>query len=652
MAPVPPPGTFRLYPYANPPLPAGSYALTAAIDGLPGEVETLHAAVDVTAPRYALPPDQILSTFPPANAQGSFTSRLPQIVIRRRTLPWERSQLRADGTALDTLSVPERAGAVPRPWLALVLIAEGEGSLFSDVPVDQTVTPPVRLEGDADVPKATCLEVPETVVAKVFPAAEDLPVLCHVREVDLADTELALGDDDGWMAVVLCNRLPQPNTRYTACLINLEGQYHELPVAPEHQPTYDRRAKVVDLERFAPIAEARHSSDAAGMGLDVVDTQLKPTAPAPKKARASPGWSPIIPGGAVIPTDAALTRGSGHDLRLLGTGIGVNLPWHLFERTVRFPVLASWSFKCTEKGDFQFLANQVSSRLLGHVSSGPESPDGEPLREDAAPSGLPTEPPSVRPLPLFTATGHVATVHESRRGDRTTAWLRGALIPEPVQRAAARPDGRYPLAHHADQLRRVTPDGQEDLSYAAAFEIGRLLALSRPSVVAALNRWRRQRFAAATAGAVAARITAAAPKGLRELLEMPDPRLDAVGQLRGAGAGRRFARGLLAALGDDPAQLADPRPLADPGFAVDGVEPFTKGRDTRLARGLAIDLGAGQSGDEAERLWAAPVSVGPRDPQTDLAAARLKLEDTAGRLAAAADLLADRLGDADTDRQR
>ena len=48
----------------------------------------------------------------------------------------------------------------------------------------------------------------QTVVDKVFPTVEDLPLLVHVREVDLADTELANGDDDGWLAVVLANRLP------------------------------------------------------------------------------------------------------------------------------------------------------------------------------------------------------------------------------------------------------------------------------------------------------------------------------------------------------------------------------------------------------------------------------------------------------------
>ena len=113
MAPLPPPGTFRLYPYANPPLPAGSYALTGEVGGLPGPVDALQTAVDVTAPRYALPPDQVLSTFPPASARGAFTSRLPQIVLRRRTLPWERSEFAADGRMLDTLDEATRAATTP-----------------------------------------------------------------------------------------------------------------------------------------------------------------------------------------------------------------------------------------------------------------------------------------------------------------------------------------------------------------------------------------------------------------------------------------------------------------------------------------------------------------------------------------------------------
>jgi hypothetical protein len=45
--------------------------------------------------------------------------------------------------------------------------------------------------------------------------------------------------------------------------------------------------------------------------------------------------------------------------------------------------------------------------------------------------------------------------------------------------------------HTSDQARRIGPDGRENLALATAFEIGRLLALAEPGVVAALLLWRK-----------------------------------------------------------------------------------------------------------------------------------------------------------------
>jgi hypothetical protein len=688
MAPTPPPGTFRLYPYANPPLTAGKYTVTGEVTGLPGTVEALQTALDITAPRFALPPDQVLSTFPPASARGAFTARLPQIVVRRRTLPWERSEFTADGRRLSELTPEQRRATTPRPWLALVLIAEGEGSLLTDVPVADCTTLGTTLAdaSDIDVPKATCLEIPESVVTTVFPALEDLPSLVHVREVDLHDTELALGDDDGWMAVVLCNRLPQASTSYTACLINVEGQYEQLPTNPPVSGEYDPNVKVVDVGQLeVAVRNYALSADAVVMGTTPahalaqeavrndaavaadaarreVDDEVRARASHASKAAASTGsgWSTTVatPPAAAAAAGYSIKNAATVDLTALGSGLSVYLPWYLLGRTRRFPVLASWSFYCTDAGDFQYLAENVNSRLLGHIPAGPEGPDGEALPPGTTPPGLPAEPPSPRPLPLVAATGHVATAHETRRGEETTAWFRGPLVPDPVDRPGPRPDGRYPLAHHADQLRRVSPDGLEDLSYAAAFEIGRLLALSRPGAVTALNQWRRQRFAAATTAALSEHLATLAPAVLGELFRLADPIVDkdwVTAQLPGpppppnpraaAGVGRRYVRGLLSAFGDEPSDLAPARPLADPGFSVDeSAAVFGKGRDARLARGLALpdeiglaaEAAAGRRTSEvADRLWGAPVATAPRDAAADLAAARAALEDLAGRLAEA-----------------
>src|SRR5262245_33826948 len=265
-------GTFVLHSFVKPPVTAGRYQLhgTQPMDGI--TVGEHVADVLVSSPRYAMPPDQVLATFPPAMAEGDFGTRLPQIALKRRTLPWERDP----GGPAPGPQDP------PRPWLALVVIAEGEGALSPDpAPVAECVTPGTVLPHpeDADSPTGYYLTVTETVVNKVFPTVEDLPLLVHVREVDLRDTELANGDDDGWLAVVLANRLPiavpttDPRTgqpvsapvRYLACLLNLEGQIDALPTDADldTDDTFHLVAAVQDLRLVASTAA---STDLVVMG--------------------------------------------------------------------------------------------------------------------------------------------------------------------------------------------------------------------------------------------------------------------------------------------------------------------------------------------------------------------------------------------------
>ena len=520
MPTLPAPGTFRLYPFAEPPVPAGEYVLTGDVSGLPGGVEQLRAAVHITAPRYTMPPDQILSTFPPAGSRGAFGTRLPQVVLRRRTLPWERSP-----------DLDHDVATTPTPWLALVLLAEGEGQLQTDVHVKDTVTPGVSIGDDADVPKGACVEIPASVVGQVFPTRDDLPMLCHLREVDLADTELALGDDDGYLAVVLGNRLPQPGVNYLACLVNLEGQYDRLPVIPDEQLVLSYTPGRSGLRHRHPAAghlrrpgqlRHRHHGPAAAGRLQRGRPEADATGGRPGRrgrpaagAVASDGAGPVVESAhgaaartgsawaaaaaAVAPqqADTAATAkmklADGFSYPVRGSLAG-----QLADPVLRFPVLAYWSFTCDDGGDFQYLAERVQVRMLGHVVSGPETPDGDGYAPGDSQPRIVPEPPPTRPLPLVAPTGHVQLGHLSREGEPSSAWFRGPLAPAAVPRAEPpAPGDPPPMAHHADQLRRVTPDGQEDLGYAAAFEIGRLLALSQPGVVGALARWRAEAYGAA-----------------------------------------------------------------------------------------------------------------------------------------------------------
>jgi hypothetical protein len=649
MTNLPAPGTFRLYPFAEPPVPAGQYVLTGDVSGLPGQVEQMRAAVHITAPRYTMPPDQILSTFPPAGSTGAFGTRLPQIVLRRRTLPWERSP-----------DLDHDVTTTPTPWLALVLLAAGEGQLKTDVDVKDTVTPGVSLGDDADAPKGACLEIPASVVTKVFPTRDDLPMLCHLREVDLADTELALGDDDGYMAVVLGNRLPQPGVKYLACLVNLEGQYGQLPVIPDEQLviSYIPAGAVYDIGgQLRASYGDQVSYDAAVMGLP---PQAGVTAAGPATgsgpvvesahgaaARTGAAWASAAAATAPPVADTTATAkmklADGFSYAVRGTLVG-----QLADPVLRFPVLAYWSFTCDDGGDFQHLAQRVQVRMLGHVVTGQETPDGDGPAPDGSQPGPAPEPPPTRPLPLVTPTGHVQLDHLSREGEPSPAWFRGPLAPAAVPRAEpAAPGQPPPLAHHADQLRRVTPDGQEDLGYAAAFEIGRLLALSQPGVAGALARWRAEAYGAARVQQVVSDAMSGLPAPVTAGLDAADPLTDPSLATRPRTLGARASRALVGLLGADPGAAFGPaRPVADPGNAAGPLAPVHAQGTAGLLTGLAVP-GAGPASDPATLLnqlaaapamavAGAPAAAGQAPTADRVAALRASLEAAVAARAAGA----------------
>jgi hypothetical protein len=555
-------GHFVLHSNVLPPVTAGKYELVSDQTGTPFDVEPERTHVTVTSPRYTMPPDQILSTFPPANGEGAFGDRLPQIVLKRRTLPWERN--------------PAGAATVsPTPWLALVVVAEGEAELSTPTPVEQCVTPGTTLldPADRDVPEAVYLAVTDTVLRKIFPTQEDLPLLVHVREVDVQDTELAAGDDDGWAAVVLANRLPVYDSagdkpvRYLACLVNLEGQLAAMP--PPVQPidsfqfelaqdwsvlaTRETHADhfVAGGGRGTPLGRA--ALDGHRRGLPSIGAELKGSA-AGATAATEAAWR-AAPTRAVA--DAALQPDAARIVRDT-MGIGFRFPIELFaqERVFRFPVLAYWSFTTSEGATFETLMQDLDVGLVGTVPA----PDPE----------APPEPEG----PEIVETGHIGLEHRTRRGDSASAWYRGPLVPHPTDRDVPGDDGRLPVAHAADQLRRVLPDGREDLSHAAAYEIGRLLALSQLSIVSALLRFRQEQFGL---GRVKHLVESIIPGALLP----PGDHLYDLGHL--------VETGLLEKVAAAPTRVVGPsRPVADPGRRLD----FDGGLDAVVAEGLGLDLGA------------------------------------------------------------
>ncbi len=580
-------GTFQLYNRIDAPLDAGNWKLVvnqvlgATRDGTALDADDLAVAdgeahFTVRSPRFLLPPDQVLSTFPPANAEGSFGSRLPQVVIKRRTLPWERTV----GDPGDEVEDP--------PWLALVLIAEGEAEFVANSPTSECFTPGLELpNGDAEpaeVPVGNHLRVRQSMVHKIFPTQQDVELLAHARAVDINDTELMMGDDDGYLSVVVCNRLPMGGrdadgndvpVRYLACLINLEGQYTRLLDRSPDPVDVTSQILVTSVE-YQTMARADHGrmgTGRSGIGADL-DVDFAGDA----------GTTPFVAGATAVVTDFPLAEAAtsaGHDHLSEWTTAESETttlyermarPWsigdaftdlvggELIDPTLRFPVLLHWSFTSYGDETFRSLMENLNSGLIGSVDPGRPAADGR--------------------LPIdVVETGHVGLPHRTRDGDVTTSWYRGPLLPHPPPPVTA--DNRLPLAHSSDQLRIVVPDRREDLSLATAFEIGRLLALSRPSIVAALMRWRNNRFVVARRRNLLAEINRWVDAAVGDPIEV------GIGDLLEHDFGYDLVYELIQRAGDRPEVVfGQPLPLHTPGrpLEIDG-EPAEI-----LDAGLALDV--------------------------------------------------------------
>jgi hypothetical protein len=161
---------------------------------------------------------------------------------------------------------------------------------------------------------------------------------------------------------------------------------------------------------------------------------------------------------------------------------------------VRLVALTSWQFTCEGPGTFRELMQGLDDAMFGAAAQ-------------------PGQPP-------LTDTGHMPVTLQDRAGASEDVLYRGPLVQYQLTRD---PLGPY---HSADQARRVTPEsGTEDISYAAAFETGRLLAAADRRLAQALMRWRRESYKqsarADTIAAINARVSLDLPVSLADQLHTP-----------------------------------------------------------------------------------------------------------------------------------
>jgi hypothetical protein len=466
-------GEMILYDDIQPALLAGEYRMTVETDvSVPGTATPLPGQdffFDVEGPRFALSPTEVSGVFPPRGGHGPFDSALPHVALGRRTLPWERPLADAYTVTGDE---------TPYPFVALVLFESAECTLLRNQALADVVPPDVfqRLGRPGDI-RCDAVEADQQLLRDILPMPDELRLLTHVRQVNVDDRELSAGDSDGYFAVVMGNRIPRAGGSYVACLVSVEERTDLLP-------TTDLVAgggwQIYENPEIAPLSEP---ADLAG---GTLGTQVTPEE-ADRIRVIPPGGGAFIAGEraastgatrAVTASAAAVSQASlavSASGLFQGTQIGtiqvagerdrLSSGAAVLNPSARLVLLHSWTFTCEGDGTFRQLMQGLDVGMMGD-----------------------TDPASKLTV---ADTGHIQVGVTDRLGAPEQSWYRGPLVSQPLTRD---PLGPY---HSADQARRVVADtGAENISYACAFEIGRLLAAADGRLAQELMRWRRTAFRA------------------------------------------------------------------------------------------------------------------------------------------------------------
>jgi hypothetical protein len=146
------------------------------------------------------------------------------------------------------------------------------------------------------------------------------------------------------------------------------------------------------------------------------------------------------------------------------------------EANIRLAVLANWKFTCEGENNFKVLMHNLrTGRLCRSVS--------KDLKEKIV-----AKDNGANAVGEAFKLGYTALNHNIRNGEKTVSWYRGPLVPLSYNKAET-----YPFIPSADAALRYNYNtGLLDVSYAAAWQLGRMLALQNNHFAQALYRYRNK----------------------------------------------------------------------------------------------------------------------------------------------------------------
>lgn len=294
---------------------------------------------------------------------------------------------------------------------------------------------------------------------------DELRFLAHCRQVSTLDKEIQATKDDGWFSVLIGNRFPSPGPSPVVSLtLNEEGENYTS--APDVSISGGGGSGATAIA----IVE-----DGVITGLTLTNGGSDYTSAPTVSFSGGDGSGATTIAQISAPWVAHLVTLEGFEEYLTDSP-----SWPQGTNLVRLVSLYSWNFNClSEMGDFRDL-------MLNLISGQAQGGDCLLLRLPVT-SEVQTPGSAAAKVQQALNEGYAALSYDTMVGDHTFAWYRGPLLPAP------RPlfQGIQPYASASAAMIYDQTNALFDQSYAAAWQTGRLLALTDASFGTKLMQWRR-----------------------------------------------------------------------------------------------------------------------------------------------------------------
>lgn len=474
----------------KPKLQAGEYTIQATQEVCNNGATVLTGqqskTIYVAAERFKINQTDVVQAFPPPGNRGNYHNVLPHICLKGSTFPWER-----------------HSGQTGLPWLWLFVYDEEDvkaGNVIPQVPMPlnkafvkvaantTTNTATGQIEGLPDTsglntPLKTIPIVSEpgetesgalkttpvniiqlntdwlsggtgaTAVDPMMPSVTDLPLMTSVRK-NSDPTAANPTDSVVEHAICMANRMPKAGVKSYACLLSLEDRL----TLDGSTPAYQQYG--VDGTMSSFVCLYQWSFQCLG------DQSYEVTKKGFKKLTANTA----IPADVVSQISAIPPAGLYTSPEAFQTALeAASSNFKSASSTVQTDVM-----NCFQVPDetFEGFMTHLSVDTFGFDELDPATPG----THNAA-------------INQYLQRGASAFTHHLNTGDKTISWYHGPFRSDNTAASTTIPTG----LQSSDQLLHLdTGLNMLDTSYAAAWELGRLLTLKNKSVAMDLYAWRRQ----------------------------------------------------------------------------------------------------------------------------------------------------------------